>query len=177
MPFLGSPNAPTLDPLLNVQSVPNFFMMVDQFGTEAGIDGKAKIAWTRYYAQQHGRLWVNKPEVAGDDYQAFVRAVMNDYPGVVETVTPHDLEILLRDRSQRPFANVAEFGAFYREFRAMTDSLVSRQMIAPIQVGEKFLRAIHMSQRPHLERLLILRDPMHESGAPWDLEMLKSLME
>ena len=173
MPFPGDRRAPTIDVAKDPAGIPLFFDKVRLLGRSAGLLEQQMITWARFYAPPDDQqLWLDIPQVVGNDFQAFRDAALKLYPNASARYTIGDLYNLVNSSRSMMILNTAALGEYQRNFQRVSSHLIKAGMISTFEQRRLFREGLHPMLNKDLDLNLRFVQHDHPVGVPWDIEVV-----
>jgi hypothetical protein len=112
---------------------------------------------------------------AANDWEAFIKAVFESYPGSKESdrYSIDDLYSLCNVQAVLRIVTRADFANFDRDFQRIAHALISQNIAGTSEIDRHYWAALDPAFRERLKTRLEVADPNHMSRVPWPREAVK----
>ncbi|KAH9483411.1 hypothetical protein JR316_0002877 [Psilocybe cubensis] len=174
MPSKNHSSAPKFDGTAG--SLPMFLDDIEQLATSCELTPKQTIDWTIRYApgSDEHELWSGLDTSSGDDWIAFKRELLAQYPGSTgdRKYSVANLEMLTEKQAAGQITNSEQFGTYYRAFSKISRFLKSKNKLNDREISNLFMRGLDYAFRVQVRAQLRAENPKHHSDDPYTLNQI-----
>lgn len=171
MPGRGDRSAPNFDPDVP-RSLGRYIEDLELLFGRAQVvaDADRKQYFCYYSPITLSDIFESLPEYrATSSYQEFIEKVKAFFPGSIQQwkYSPGDLDKLVEHQRRLGIADSTQFGAYYRDFFAVSSYLVTQNRISEAERSRAFIRGFKPELWREVHFRLQLNDPLHDQDVEW----------